>query len=98
MFSCRTKEDILVCLKYCLSHVSDCRTDYARKFAHARTLENSGDGDMTKLSLEVDQEMRLWMLRSSSMLASVSRYLFPKPIVLYLYSLCMKAVCTTFGC
>lgn len=34
----------------------------------ARTLENSEVGDMTKLSLELDHEMRCWMLGSSSIL------------------------------
>lgn len=41
MFNCRTKEEILVCLKY-----------------DDKTLENSLEGDMTKLSLVLDQEMR----------------------------------------
>jgi len=41
---------------------------FCQKIAYARTLENSGDGDMTKLSLEADQEIRLCMPRSSSML------------------------------
>lgn len=34
----------------------------------ARTRENSVEGDMTKLSLPLDHEMRCWMERSSSML------------------------------
>jgi len=46
------------------------------------TFENSLEGDMTKLSLVLAQEMRCWMLWSSSML----------------YSLCIKAVWTTLGC
>lgn len=29
---------------------------------YARTFENSEDGDMTKLSLVLDQEMRCWMV------------------------------------
>ena len=37
---------------------------------HARTLENSDVGDMTKLSFVPDQEMRCWMLGSSSILFS----------------------------
>jgi hypothetical protein len=43
---------------------------------HARTLENSDVGDMTKLSFVPDQEMRCWMLGSSSILFSknVSRW------------------------
>jgi hypothetical protein len=44
--------------------------------AYARTLENSGDGDMTKLSFELDHEMRLCMERSSSMLLSGQLFLF----------------------
>lgn len=35
---------------------------------HARTLENSDVGDMTKLSFVPDQEMRCWMPGSSSIL------------------------------
>jgi hypothetical protein len=35
---------------------------------HAKTLENSDVGDMTKLSLVPDHEMRCWMLGSSSIL------------------------------
>jgi hypothetical protein len=45
-------------------------TELSFLLAYARTLENSGEGDMTKLSLEADQEIRLCMLRSSSMLQS----------------------------
>jgi hypothetical protein len=33
-----------------------------------KTLENSLEGDMTKLSLVADHEMRCWMPWSSSML------------------------------
>ena len=29
---------------------------------YARTFENSEDGDMTKLSLVLDQEIRCWMV------------------------------------
>lgn len=47
----------------------------------ARTLENSLDGDMTKLSPLLDQEIKCSMVLSSSML----------------YNLWMKAVCTTLG-
>jgi hypothetical protein len=36
------------------------------------TFENSLEGDMTKLSLVLAQEMRCWMLWSSSMLCRVS--------------------------
>jgi hypothetical protein len=35
---------------------------------YARTFENSEDGDMTKLSLVLDQEMRCWMVWSSNIL------------------------------
>ena len=70
MFNCRTKEEMLVCLKYCLSTFSSAP---ANEFAiveqtHESTLEKSVDGDMTKLSFVVDQEIRCWMFRSSSML------------------------------
>lgn len=34
----------------------------------ASTLENSEVGDITKLSLVLDQEMRCWMVLSSSIL------------------------------
>jgi hypothetical protein len=36
--------------------------------AHARTFENSVEGDMTKLSLVLDQEIKCCILWSSSML------------------------------
>ena len=36
--------------------------------AYARTLENSVDGDMTKLSLLFDQEIRFWIFESSNIL------------------------------
>jgi hypothetical protein len=36
---------------------------------YAKTLENSGVGDMTKLSLVLDQQIRCLMLPSSSMLS-----------------------------
>jgi hypothetical protein len=39
---------------------------------HARTLANSEEGDMTKLSFEFDHEMRCSILRSSSMLPPMS--------------------------
>ena len=51
MFSWRTNEEMLVCLKY-----------------EASTREKSLEGDMTKLSLPADHEMRCWIERSSSML------------------------------
>lgn len=51
-------------------------------YTYDSTLENSLDGDMTKLSFVLLHEIKCWMLWSSSIL----------------YSLCMKAVCTTLGC
>jgi hypothetical protein len=61
MLSCRTKEEILVCLKYCLKLlVKDADTAYTGD-TYARTFENSEDGDMTKLSLLLDHEMRCWI-------------------------------------
>ena len=71
MFNCRTKEEMLVCLKYCLSTFSleRARPDPQRfEPTHESTLEKSVDGDMTKLSFVVDQEIRCWMFGSSSML------------------------------
>ena len=38
---------------------------------YERTLENSVDGDMTKLSFVLDHEIRCCMLMSSNMLHSV---------------------------
>jgi len=35
---------------------------------YAKTFENSDDGDITKLSFELDHEMRCWILWSSSIL------------------------------
>lgn len=73
MFSCRTKDEMLVCLKYVLwyaslvslSHMSDVTV--ARE-THARTLENSDEGLITKLSLEEDHDIKCWIFLSSSML------------------------------
>ena len=39
-----------------------------KRETYDRTLENSDVGDMTKLSLVLDQEIRCWMAGSSSML------------------------------
>ena len=39
-----------------------------KRETYDRTLENSDVGDMTKLSLVLDQEIRCWMDGSSSML------------------------------
>ena len=69
MFNCRTKEDMLVCLKYDLqSRLDRLKTARASKCTYDRTLEKSLEGDMTKLSFVLDQEMRCCMLWSSSML------------------------------
>lgn len=35
---------------------------YGCDHTHARTFENSDDGDMTKLSLVLDHEIKCWML------------------------------------
>lgn len=37
-------------------------------WTHAKTFENSDDGDITKLSFVLDHEIKCWMLWSSSML------------------------------
>lgn len=74
MFNCRTKDEILVCLKYWL------QKSVYESFAtvvetYERTLEKSLDGDMTKLSSELDHDMRCDMLGSSSILGDCqSRY------------------------
>lgn len=39
---------------------------------HARTLEKSAEGDITKLSLLLDQDIRFCMLESSNILQPVS--------------------------
>lgn len=49
-------------------HVSIARHKNRPAATYDRTLENSLDGDMTKLSFVLDQEMRCWMLWSSSIL------------------------------
>lgn len=52
----------------------NCQSTWYRvRWTHARTFENSEDGDMTKLSLELDQEMRCCILWSSSMLLACQR-------------------------
>jgi hypothetical protein len=72
MFSCRTKEEMLVCLKYDLWCVRCIRKKrcHSSAYTYDKTLENSLEGDMTKLSFVLAQEMRCWMLWSSSMLLS----------------------------
>jgi hypothetical protein len=52
-----------------------------------KTLENSLDGDMTKLSFVLDHEMRCWMLWSSSMLCA-HQYRVP-------YNHCARPGCIT---
>lgn len=72
MFNCRTKDDMLVCLKYDLDATDQRRllpswkTQWA--LSYDRTLENSLEGDITKLSFVLDHEIKCWMLWSSSML------------------------------
>jgi hypothetical protein len=41
---------------------------HSSRCTYDKTLENSLEGDMTKLSLVLAHEMRCWMLWSSSML------------------------------
>ena len=63
MFNCLTNDDILVCLKYELRRFSDLHLKaHVRATTYARTFENSVEGDMTKLSLELDHEIKCWML------------------------------------
>lgn len=58
-----------VCVLEVLSVRSQPLPDrYVRSQTHESTFENSAEGDMTKLSLLFDQEIRLDMLLSSSML------------------------------
>lgn len=40
------------------------------RMTYARTLEKSVDGDMTKLSLLFDHEIKFWMAGSSNMLTA----------------------------
>lgn len=48
------------------------RRDNGKSGTYDRTFENSLDGDITKLSFVLDQDIRCWMLWSSSMLAMIS--------------------------
>ena len=68
--------------------------------SYERTLEKSAEGDMTKLSLLLDHDIRFEMLGSSSMLAfrQIAGLCSRTAKTAHLYSLCMKAVCTTLGC
>lgn len=68
MFSCLTKDDMLVCLKYCLDLIQPMVSQGNVEETHARTLENSEEGDMTKLSFVLDHDIRCWILWSSNML------------------------------
>jgi hypothetical protein len=68
-----------------------------------KTFENSVEGDMTKLSFELDHEIKCWMPGSSNMLlcslTTLLTFSAKSPLhKTYLYSLCINAVCTTFGC
>lgn len=72
MLSWRTNDEMLVCLKYWLRIQSETVTDYAGPDTYARTLANSFDGDMTKLSSAKDHEIRCASRGSSSMLGLVS--------------------------
>ena len=49
-------------------YISIARLESGWGGTYDRTFENSLEGDMTKLSFVLDQEIRCWMLWSSSML------------------------------
>lgn len=52
-----------MCLKYDLQARLDILKEVkASRSTYDRTLENSLEGDMTKLSLLLDHEIRCWML------------------------------------
>ena len=77
MFSCRTNEEMFVCLKYCLGNPQpNAFTSPASRssMTYARTLEKSVDGDMTKLSLLFDHEIRFCIAGSSNMLKAPSAH------------------------
>lgn len=60
---------MLVCLKYDLNSKSTLHDiKMAGGGTYDKTFENSLEGDMTKLSFVLDQEIRCWILWSSSML------------------------------
>ena len=63
---------MLVCLKYCLSRQINATLSLTSVVTHAKTLEKSVEGDITKLSLLADQDIKFWMLGSSNMLGKVS--------------------------
>lgn len=58
IFNCRTNEEIFVCLKYCLLGRQRSRKNRKKGDTNDKTFENSEVGDMTKLSLVLDHEMR----------------------------------------
>lgn len=49
---------MFVCLKYCLLGYQQSRKNHRNSSTDARTFENSEVGDMTKLSLVLDHEIR----------------------------------------
>lgn len=49
---------MFVCLKYCLPGCQRSRKIHRNGDTNAKTFENSEVGDMTKLSLVLDHEMR----------------------------------------
>ena len=57
-----------MCLKYCLirlaptTNTTTCARGRHFDRTHAKTFENSEDGDMTKLSFVCDQEIKCCML------------------------------------
>jgi len=61
MLSCRTKEEIFVCLKYDLLQLA-FGSKLIVKATYERTFENSLEGDITKLSLVLDHDIRCCML------------------------------------
>lgn len=74
MLSCLTKDEMLVCLKYCLLHGQICApkpVEVPCGKTYDKTLEKSAEGDMMKLSALADHEIRCWMFWSSSMLSHV---------------------------
>ena len=60
---------MFVCLKYCLLIIKMATPERIARVHYARTFEKSEEGHMTKLSLELDQDIKRWILRSSNMLS-----------------------------
>lgn len=87
---------MLVCLKYCLSHFSIWSLEIAVE-AHARTLEKSAEGDITKLSLLLDHDIRFCMLESSSILRHVNHFASSQHIDDVLIQLMDKSCLHHFG-